>query len=230
LSKGTDDFDDFSFVEANAASVPSWRPKQAGELIETLERLYTEHIMFPDKPFTPVNELAVVEKTRKRLAEYDEILLPEFDLRLEAVRVAYSGFRHCLLEEPPESVQDAQAELFDHCRGFIAWLDDPRSPSDLKSGAAPQSKSRCPVKLQGKGQPVFVNGHELDPLPDNQYVVVELLVGKYPNGATTSAFESKGIYSVNKVLDSISCRPGWESVIEFPGGKGKDGYRLRGSI
>lgn len=173
MSDKTDEFDDGFFdhgFEASASPMPTWKPQQAQELIETLERLSNEDIL-PDEILIPLSQLAVVRETRSMLAACDETLLPEFELRLDAVCSAYGDVRFCLLEEP-ESVRECWADLSDHCRGFIAWLKNPRAAAERKEkngSTTPLGKKEpAPPKSVGGSKETRVNDASTTPLREKE--------------------------------------------------------------
>lgn len=196
----------------------------ADELIETIDRLLNEEV-FPDAPVFPLRNRTCVTETRKSLSAYDRAsgnnLVALFEMLLQEFCGAYGDWRFCLRDEP-ESLQEATQDMLDHGRGLIAWLKKPKGiapPIDLTP--------RCPVELNGEGQSVMVKGVALKPITERQYAVIKMLHDYFPASVTLGQFEKNDILDAHKKLQTISTYSGWEDVIEFPGGKGKGGYRLK---
>lgn len=233
LLMSEDDFEsmNYGFISTvpDAALPPTWTCKDARELIEALEGLL--ECRQSGEVRMSLHERACVADTRARLRDRDPRLVPEFDLRVDQVWSAYLDVR-IVEDEEPWNGDECRQSFHDHVRGFIAWLGQPASapvyPENHLSSPVQASAqgSVCPVVLQGQGKPVLVRSKEVAALGPRQYRTVEIMVKRFPIATPLGIFSQRDILDAPKVLKSIDKLPGWDKVIQFPGGKGKGGYVL----
>jgi hypothetical protein len=72
-----------------------------------------------------------------------------------------------------------------------------------------------------------VCGIVVDPLSDAEFKVIELLVRRWPGGASKSDLEKLGYSDPPKLLKRLRKRdPAWARAIVLPGKNYRRGYRL----
>jgi hypothetical protein len=85
-------------------------------------------------------------------------------------------------------------------------------------GEKPAAELRPVVQLRGLGQGPIIYGHEVDPLSEPKYRVIEALIAAGPDGLSKPDLDKVKGDAVKYLRELREFDPAWEEAIRMAGG------------